>query len=165
MPQFFLYGSNLLVLYTAGNDVIEIPEIGIHVQRKAMHGDPAAAAYPDGAYLPLPARYARIEPHACFTGAPFALQPVFADGFDHHFFQVAQVFADIGTEVLQVEDRVTHDLLQSMKGYIASPVGVKKRDIVGGKFGIAHEHMFLLPAFTKCINRGMFAKEKVVRCL
>ena len=123
-----------------------------------MHGDPAAAAYPDGAYLPLlpgmPDRTTRLFHRRCVRPSTRIRR-----WFRSPLWRVAQVFADIVPKYSRSRDRVNHDLLQSMKGDIASPVGVKKRDIVA-VFGIAHEHMFFFPSFTKCIKPGMFQRRK-----
>ena len=65
--QFFFDGRDLLVLYAAGDDMVEITQIGIHVERKAMHSDPAAAAHTHGTDLPLAAFYGAVNPHARFA--------------------------------------------------------------------------------------------------
>ena len=61
MSQFFLQGSDLLVLNAAGYDEIEIIQVRIHIECEAMHRDPTTAAHSDRADLPLTARYMRIK--------------------------------------------------------------------------------------------------------
>jgi hypothetical protein len=69
LPEFRFNRCNILIRNAAGNDVPEVRKIGIHIERYAVHGNPAAAADAHSAYFTRPAGDSGIEPHTCFTGA------------------------------------------------------------------------------------------------
>src|SRR6201999_2428820 len=71
-PQFLLQGRDLLVLDPAGNDISEITQVRIHIQRKTMHRDPPAAPPPDRADLTLPAPDTHLYPDTRLTRRPLA---------------------------------------------------------------------------------------------
>ena len=57
----------LLIINPARDDVIKQSQVCIHIESKAMHGDPPAATNPNGANFPFTAFFIRIEPHTSFA--------------------------------------------------------------------------------------------------
>src|SRR5262245_56293654 len=62
--QLLRQAGDPLVSDAAGHDVVEVGEVGVHVEGEAVHGDPAAGADAEGADLPGFRRVVPVEPDA-----------------------------------------------------------------------------------------------------
>src|SRR6185503_429669 len=111
-----------------------------------MHGDPSAAPDTDGTDLSFAAWFFRIYPYTRFTRRPSGDDPIFSECKDRHFFDLTQVFADIRLKFLQVKDRITDDLLRSMKRDIPATVCVKKLNTPGRPHLFIDQHIFDITA-------------------
>lgn len=112
----------------AGDDVVKMAQVGVHVQGKAVTADAAAADLDaDGGDLFWPGT--AVYPDA---GIPFvtpAANVKSGQGPDDHFFHIAQVLVQVGPgqaapgkEPFQVENGVADELAGAMIGDVAAPV-------------------------------------------
>ena len=97
-----MQGGDALVGDAAGDDEIEVVEVGGHVEGEAVAGDPPEMRTPIAASFSSPTtpRQAPIRP--AFT--PKTRPP------DHHLLEVADVAMNVAAIGLQVEDRIADEL-------------------------------------------------------
>jgi len=78
------------------------------------------------------------------------------------FFQNGNILFQSQSNVLKVQDRVSHDLPRSMVSNVPSPVGL----IVGGinflQEILPDQQVGLIPAFTKGVDMRMLAEKQVL---
>src|SRR5690606_16904496 len=112
----------------AGDDALEVGEVGVHVEGEAVVGDPAAHGHADGG------DFAVGDPDAGLAVAAGGDEAEFADGVDQDLFQKAQV----GVEVFaggEVDDGVADELAGAVVGDVAAAVGLDDFDAFVGEAG------------------------------
>ncbi len=154
--------SHFLVFDTAGYDVIEITEICIDIESKAMHGHPPAASNAHGTDLPLLSGFVWFDPYPGFPRTAFTFYPINGKGLNDHFLQGSQVPADIRITFLEINDGIAYDLPGPMVGYIATPVGVEKRNSARYPVLLADQHMGHITAFPKRIHVFVLAEQQMI---
>lgn len=127
-----------------------------------MHGYPATAANTHGAYL-AGLRGTGVQPYAGFARGAKPGNAVIGQGADGDLFQKAQVFADVSKKLLQVQNRITHQLTRAMEGDIAPPVSFYILDVALGQLCIADQKVAFLSAFAQGVHQRMLAKQQVMR--
>lgn len=136
----------------AGDDEVEVGEVGVNVEGEAVHGDPAADADAHGGDLgggkgnretgignrrrkgrrEGALHACRLPFAACPFGDPHARRPGFAAAFDaagcqspdDRFFEQPHVVVEAEVEAVEVEDGVDHELAGAVVGDVAAPVGL-----------------------------------------
>src|SRR4051794_31867335 len=89
-------------------------EVGRHVQRETMAGDPPRDADTDRRQLFVP------DPHPGQAFDSAGLDPVVCGGADENRFQIAYVAVNVAAERIQVDDRITNDLAGAVVGDVAA---------------------------------------------
>src|SRR5690606_20910390 len=116
------HGSNGLVANTAGYYILEIGKVCIYIERKSMHGNPAARFYTQRTNLSRIALCFMVDPNTSKSLYATRLYTIFFECKDNGFLQKSQVFMDICKKIVQVKDWITHYLARTMIGYVAPPI-------------------------------------------
>src|ERR1019366_5099292 len=101
---------------SAGNDVLKIAQVGGHVEREAVRGDPSAEVHPDGGDLAL------AHPHAGQFGNPAGGNAVLRQSGDDGLFHRAHIRADIALPIAQIEDGIAHQLSGTVVRHVAPAI-------------------------------------------
>lgn len=125
-PQFLFQRGNALIGKATGVDQGKIAQVGIDIQRKAVHGDIPAALHPDGTYLTGTAFYFGVDPDAGRSFQPFPFYPIERQEADNDFFQGVDILFQSQLPVFEVEYRIAGDLSGAVIGDIPSPVRVEE---------------------------------------
>ena len=125
--QFLSQRSNPFPLYSAGNDIIEIRQVGIDIEGKSVHGYPPAGSDTHGTYLSSKGGI-QIQPHSCFTVTSRSVDPKIGQGFDDDLLQTPQVAVDISKKIIQIQKRVAYDLPRAVESDVAPTIVFKKRN-------------------------------------
>ena len=112
-------GGHGLVVNPTGDDVSKVREVYIYVEGKAMHGHPSAGFYAQGTDFSWILECVVVEPYACKPFYSPCRHTVFRESQDDGFFQVPQVAVDVGKEVIQIQDRIAHQLPGTMVGDVS----------------------------------------------
>src|SRR5262245_55145425 len=91
-----------------------------------MHRYPPAATDANGTDLPFPSFNIRLNPNTCFTWRTLSFDAIVRERKNNGFFQVSQVFTDIGRKLFKIKYRISYDLLRSVKSNVSSPIGAVK---------------------------------------
>lgn len=142
--------------------MVKIIQIGIHIEGEAVHGHPAAATHADGTDLSFKTRLTRIQPNAGLPNGSISHQSIIRHGLYDQLFQIAEVNANIGFEFLQVQDRITNNLLGAVESYVATPIGMEEPDAPLLPAGFVDQHMFHFSALADGINRRMLHQQEMV---
>src|SRR5688572_7215229 len=114
MSEQFFERRDAAVGYPARNDEVEVLEGGVHIERKAVAGDPAGNADADGRQLLIADPRARESGHATGGDTETGRSP------DHHFFEIADVTVNVTAVRLQIEYRIADKLPRPMVGDVAA---------------------------------------------
>ena len=93
----------------------EAVQVSAQVQGKPMPADPATDTDADRGDLTA------LNPDTGFAALPFRVHSPSGQGQNQDFFQVAQEAVKIFTSLVQVNQRISHDLTRTMVGGIAAP--------------------------------------------
>ena len=99
----------------ARNEEVEMLELGIDVEGKAVARDPPRDSHPDSR------QFVVADPHAGEPRQPVRRNPEGSYGLDQHRFQVANVAMDVTSIGPKIEDRVPDQLAGPVIGDVASP--------------------------------------------
>ena len=94
----------------ARDDQIKKRQIRVHVERQAMHGDPAAALDPKSTNFPCGLSRCRVDPNPSQSFDSPCRHPVVLAGADDRFLEQSQVLVDVCEELIKVEDGVPDNL-------------------------------------------------------
>ena len=97
---------------------------GLHIQRHAVEGHPAAHAHADGSDLVFPAAIAH-DPDADAALAPFALDVELRQRADQPFLEVVHIFAHVGLAALEVEHHIADALAGPVIGELPAAAGLE----------------------------------------
>ncbi len=106
----------LLVLDAARDHLVEPAQLGVHVERQAVRRDPALHPHADRAELSL-----AVDPDAGIPIQALAGHAECRGRVDDRGLQRANVATQV-ERVLQLEDRVGHDLARPVEGDVAAAV-------------------------------------------
>ena len=118
--QLPLHGSDVLITYSAGNDVAEVIQSGIDVECKTMHGHPSAGPYAQCTYLPCTAVIG-IQPHPGVAGITACLDAVIGQRPDYGLFKRAEVKVYIGKKVVEIQYGVPDNLPRAVVRDVPPP--------------------------------------------
>src|SRR5262249_31420872 len=94
-------GGHPAIREATGDDEVEIAEVGGHVQRETVTGDPTSDPDADGCEL------FTSPPDACQAGHAFSADLVIGRHSNQHFFEVSHVPMHVASSGIQIEDRIT----------------------------------------------------------
>ena len=140
-------------------DVAEVAQVGVDVQRQAVHRDEVAAADADGAHLAGTGRVA-FQPNArgsVHTSRHDAIRGAHADD---GFLQRVYVGFQPQMEIFQVEDGVAHQLAGAVVSDVAPAVDVVVRRPDASQLLLAEQHIGFLAAAPQGVDVGMLAQHK-----
>ena len=103
-----------------------------------------------------------IKPHACFAFAAFAVEAVIIHGKYNYFFEAAQVPAEVGFKLIEINDRISHNLAGAVVSDIAAAVDVIVFNSFFYAFSLVYEYVCLVAVLPKSVNRVVFSKEQIV---
>ncbi len=126
-----------------------------------MHAHPAATAHAHGADL---ARVigVHVQPYPGGIRDASSFQAIVSQQPDHHLLHAAQVPADVGAKLFQVEDGITHHLTWTVVGNVAAPIGAEKLYASLLLLGLIDEQVLGLAAFAQGIDVRVLTEEQVV---
>lgn len=138
--------------------MVEVIQVGIYVEGKAVHGYPAAGPHAEGANLPCGAFVFMIDPDAGETLDPSGFYAVYLHCPDDDLFQRTHILMNVGEEVIKVENRIAYYLTRSVIGDVAAAVNMVICRLDSGQLVVFQQKVRFLSGLTKCINVGMFAE-------
>ncbi len=106
--------SDAFVGYATRDDHFEIAEIGVHVQREPMAGDPTRDPHADCPDLLV------ADPNSRQAGDSRSGDAELRDRSNQHFFDVAHVAVNIAAVRFEVDDRVADKLAGPVIGHVAA---------------------------------------------
>src|SRR5580698_4402199 len=115
---------NLAVHNAAGNDQIEVAQIGCHVERKAVRGDTARNMHAErGNFLLLNSAACRC-PHARSAANSLCADAILPASADQNLFKLANIVdsAEARIKAAQIEDGIADELSGAVIGYIATTI-------------------------------------------
>ena len=123
-PKLFLHRGDLRPGQAAGNDPFEKGEIGVHVERQAVAGDPPSNSDADSGDLSFPDPYPgprRLSP---------GLEAVVGERSDQCPLDLAQIAVYIPSQSgAEIQQRINHHLARAMIGRISAAAGAVDRNI------------------------------------
>jgi hypothetical protein len=154
----FLKGGGFTIGDAAGNDEVEIAEIGCNVIGKAVRGNPSADVNADGREFFFGGR--GWDPDACFSGDAIGGDSEIGRGADHGFFESAHVPANVSLNLVEIEDRIADDLAGTMIGDISAAVCCVELDILLTEDLFGSEEMGAVGVAAEGDDVGVLAEEK-----
>src|SRR5882762_1539469 len=106
----FFEGGGFAVGDAAGNDEVEIAEVGGDVEGETVGGDPAADVDADGGEFFFGDIARRLDPNAGFAGDAVGADAEIGGGADHGFFEGADIPVNVAADGIEIQDGVTDDL-------------------------------------------------------
>ena len=100
----------------AGDDDLEVPQVGRDVEGEPVRGDPARQVHADGADLLV------AHPGAAVLLVAAGLDGVIGAGADHRLLQRGHVLPDVRA-VGEIEHRIRHELPRPVVGHVAPAIG------------------------------------------
>ena len=107
----------------AGDDQVELREVGVHVEREAVARHPARDAHADRRELGVLPTQMPVSPAMRPASMPNA-----RDGPDQHLLEVAHVTVHVAAIRLQIDDRIADELTGTVVGDVAAAAGLEQAD-------------------------------------
>src|SRR5213083_2511500 len=143
-------GRHLDAGYSAWHDAPELGEVGGHVQREPMPGDPLLHVDPDARDLPVP------SPHAGVTRIPRGGYAEPGERVDQRLLEGAEVPVEVPLVTGQVDDRVADELAGSVERHVPAALDLEDPDAIPAaampRIGVAAQRP----------HRGVFAQQQHV---
>src|SRR5260221_9165330 len=155
----FIEGGSFAVGDAAGNDEVEIAEVGGDVEGETVGGDPAADVDADGGEFFFGDIARRLDPDAGFAGDAIGADAEIGGGADHGFFERADIPVNVASDGTEIQDGVADDLAWAVISDVAAAVGFAEVDIFLAEDIFGSEKIFLAGAAAEGQNVGMFAEE------
>ena len=150
--ELSLHGRNFGPGKAARNDALKVSEIGVHVERQAVIGDPPAHGDTDGCDFFLP------DPDAGPWGISLRLQTKALERSDRRLLDVPEIAVNIFPQPrFEIHDRIDHHLAWSVIGDIPATAGAKHGHVAG-----IHDVRFFSAA-AESNDMRMLDKKKEVR--
>jgi hypothetical protein len=115
-------GGGFAVGDAAGNDKVEIAEVGGDVVSEAVGGDPAADVDADGGKFFFGYVAGGLNPDAGFAGDAIGGDAEIGGGTDHGLFEGADVPVNVAANRIEIEDGVANDLAGAMISDVAAAI-------------------------------------------
>ena len=148
-----------LVADPTGDDHVEVREVGVHVEREAVHGDPAADSNADRADLAV------ADPGAVQARDPRRGDAQVGARANHRLFEQLHVAADVTAVGVEVDDRVADELAGAVVGDVAAAAGLVDFEAARAEELGRHEHVIDLGGATQREDRLVLEQEQRVRDL
>jgi len=147
---------------TAGNDEVEVAQIGGNIVGEAVRSDPAADVDTDSSELFFGNSARRLDPDAGFAWDAMGGDAEIGGSADHRFFESADVPVNVATDAIEIEDGVADGLAGAMISDIATAVGLAKFDALLAEDVFGSEEIFLAGVAAKGDDMRVLAEEKDV---
>jgi hypothetical protein len=157
--EFFERGG-LAIGDAAGNDKIEVAEVGGDVVSEAVRGDPAADVNADGGEFLFAG--AVLHPDAGFAGNAIGGHTEIGAGADHGLFEGANIPADVAFDVAEVKDGIADDLAGAVIGDVSAAIGGVEFDALLTEDVFGGEEIGAAGIAAESDDVRMFAEEKDV---
>src|SRR5258708_2709098 len=115
----FFKGGGFAVGDAAGNDQVEVAEVGGDVEGEAVGGDPAADVDADGGEFFFGDAARRLHPDAGFAGDAVGGDAEIGGGAGHGFFEGADKPVNVAADGTEVQDGGAVDLACAMVSDVA----------------------------------------------
>jgi hypothetical protein len=161
MEEFF-EGGGFAVGDAAGNDEVEVAEVGGDVVGEAVGGDPPADVDTDGGEFFFGNIARRLDPDAGFAGDAVGGDAEVSGGADHGLFESADIPVNVAADGIEIEDGVANDLAGAVIGDVATAVGFAELDIFLAEDIFGGEKILLAGVAAEGENVGMLAEEEDV---
>src|SRR5882757_3714807 len=158
----FFKGGGFAVGDAAGNDQVEVAEVGGDVEGEAVGGDPAADVDADGGEFFFGDAARRLHPDAGFAGDAVGGDAEIGGGADHGFFERADVPVNVAADGIEIKNWIADDLAGAVVGDVAAAVGFAEFDIFLAEDVFGGEKIFLAGIAAESEDVGMFAEEENV---
>ena len=158
----FFEGGGFAVGDAAGNDEVEVTEVGGDVEGKAVRGDPAADMDADGGEFFFGDIAGGLDPDAGFAGDAVGGDAEVSGGADHGLFESADIPVNVAADGIEIEDGVANDLAGAVIGDVATAVGFAELDIFLAEDIFGGEKILLAGVAAEGENVGMLAEEEDV---
>jgi len=120
--QLLLQAGHADPLQPAGsNDLKGLQAFVVNVDGKAVHADPFFDPHTDRG------DFALLNPHAGKTFALAGTYPVALQGIDERQFDSSQELVQVATVVVQINQRIAHQLTRTMVGSLTAAIGLEYR--------------------------------------
>ncbi len=117
----------------AWHDGAEVREVGIHIERQAVHGDIPGESNSQRADLAAGASPLRPNPDPGRGGISLPLQTSIGERVNHRLLQKPHESVHANTKSIDVNDDIRHQLPGAVVGDIAAAVGLSQLDAAGCK--------------------------------
>ncbi len=144
----------------AGDDEIEVTEIGGNVIGKAVRSDPAADVHADGGELFFRGRGG--NPDAGLAGDAIGGDAEISRGADHDFFESANVPMNVLPDARKIEDGIADDLARTVVSDVSAAIGSVEFDAFLAEHIFGGEKIFAFAVAAESDDVGMLAEEKNV---
>ena len=107
---------------SARYDVVEIGEVGIHIECKSVHRHPPTALHSKRCDFACFRSQLRVEP---YTGKSFDTtrrNAIICQRENDGLFQIAEVFVDVGEVMVEIENRIAYNLPRAVIGDVAATI-------------------------------------------
>src|SRR5882724_9899964 len=148
-----------LVRDAAGDNQLEIIEVGAHVESKTVGGDCARNVNSDGCDL---SRDFILRPDAGQAGNAFGDHAEIAAGADERFFQLADKIngANARLKSTQIKDGIADELAGAVEGDVAAAIGFMQFNAIGGKKLARSDDVFCSTIAAQSDHRRMLQQEQ-----
>ena len=153
--EFFERGG-FAVGDAAGNDEVEITQIGGDVVSKTVGSDPAADVYANGGEFFFGDIAGGLDPDASLAGDTIGGDAEIGGCANHGFFESADVPVNVAANAIEIQNGVADDLAGAVISDVAAAIGFAEFDAFLAKYVFGGEKIFLA---------GVAAKGKDVRVL
>lgn len=158
----FFERSSFAIGNAAGNDQIEVAEIGGDVKGQAVGSDPAADVDADGGEFFLGDIVGGLDPDAGLAGDAIGGDAEFSGGADHGFFERADVPVDVAADAIEIENGIADDLARAVIGDVSATVGFAEFDAFLAKDVFGGEKIFLAGVAAEGEDVRVLAEKKDV---
>ena len=158
----------------AGNDQVEITQVGGNVVGETVGSDPAADVHADGGEFFFGSGYSLsfcwlsgwMNPDAGAAWDAKGREAEIGGGADHHFFEGADIPVDITFYRAEIEDGVANDLTWAVESDVATAIGVVERNIFLAQYIFVGEKIFAFGVAAEGDDWRVFAQQEDIgdRC-
>jgi hypothetical protein len=146
--------SNSFMKYTTRNDTIKVVQIGVDVQCKPMHRNPAAYFDADSRY------FFPFDPNAGKAFFALRFNAVLQQRLDDDLFQTPEIAMDIGKVVVEIQNRIADDLTGPVVGYITTPINMKNLNTATPEFFLTSKKMVWVSPFSNRVHVLMLGQKE-----
>jgi len=158
----FFEGGGFAVGDAAGNDEVEIAEVGGDVESETVGRNPATDVDADGGEFFFADVARRLNPDAGLAGNAKGGDAEISGGANHDFFKRADVPVNVAADDIEIENGIADDLTGAVIGDVAAAIGFAKLDIFLPQNIFGGEEIFLASVAAEGEDMWMLAEEENV---